>query len=173
MLLSIYRYSVVYYNTYIVFLCWYMKWILSSHPTLYVSGNPCCSEPCENRGVCTAMGTDKYECDCTRTGFYGPNCTTRKYKLNTWAHLIWKVFICICSVVHFSSQPLQLNSSPGSKCLWSHRPTQSTTFSPTSKVSGISSTTSHFSGMASWDMCWHVSLSSWRQNEEMDRKHFI
>lgn len=24
-------------------------------------------------------GFDQYECDCTRTGYYGENCTTRKY----------------------------------------------------------------------------------------------
>lgn len=43
------------------------------------TGNPCCSEPCQNRGVCTPTGDkDSYECDCTRTGYTGPNCTTRK-----------------------------------------------------------------------------------------------
>ncbi|KAM4738490.1 prostaglandin G/H synthase 2 [Anableps anableps] len=45
-------------------------------------GNPCCSEPCQNRGVCTAMGSDNYECDCTRTGYYGQNCTTPEFL--TW-----------------------------------------------------------------------------------------
>lgn len=44
------------------------------------AGNPCCSEPCQNRGVCTPMGKGGYECDCTRTGYTGPNCTTRKYE---------------------------------------------------------------------------------------------
>ncbi|XP_041704508.1 prostaglandin G/H synthase 2-like [Coregonus clupeaformis] len=42
-------------------------------------GNPCCSQPCQNRGVCTAMGPDDYECDCTRTGFYGHNCTQPEF----------------------------------------------------------------------------------------------
>ncbi|XP_077440611.1 prostaglandin G/H synthase 2 [Vanacampus margaritifer] len=42
-------------------------------------GNLCCSEPCQNRGVCTALGSDAYECDCTRTGYYGPNCTTPEF----------------------------------------------------------------------------------------------
>lgn len=41
------------------------------------AGSPCCSEPCQNRGVCTPIGTESYECDCTRTGYAGPNCTTR------------------------------------------------------------------------------------------------
>ncbi|KAL2089463.1 hypothetical protein ACEWY4_014151 [Coilia grayii] len=45
-------------------------------------GSPCCSEPCENRGVCTALRGDDYECDCTGTGFYGQNCTTPE--LFTW-----------------------------------------------------------------------------------------
>lgn len=39
--------------------------------------NPCCSEPCQNKGVCMATGAD-YECDCTRTGYNGQNCTTRE-----------------------------------------------------------------------------------------------
>ncbi|XP_077463497.1 prostaglandin G/H synthase 2 [Stigmatopora argus] len=42
-------------------------------------GNVCCSEPCQNRGVCTALGSDAYECDCTRTGYYGQNCTTPEF----------------------------------------------------------------------------------------------
>ncbi|XP_070759697.1 prostaglandin G/H synthase 1-like [Enoplosus armatus] len=37
--------------------------------------NPCCYYPCQNSGVCVRFGTDRYECDCTRTGFYGENCT--------------------------------------------------------------------------------------------------
>ncbi|KAK5932108.1 hypothetical protein CgunFtcFv8_003840 [Champsocephalus gunnari] len=37
--------------------------------------NPCCSYPCQNSGVCVRFGTECYECDCTRTGFYGVNCT--------------------------------------------------------------------------------------------------
>lgn len=46
---------------------------------LNFTGNPCCSQPCQNRGVCTALRGDEYECDCTGTGFYGHNCTTREY----------------------------------------------------------------------------------------------
>ncbi|KAF7690037.1 prostaglandin G/H synthase 2 [Silurus meridionalis] len=41
--------------------------------------DPCCSQPCQNRGVCTALGQDSYECDCTRTGYYGQNCTTPEF----------------------------------------------------------------------------------------------
>uniref|UniRef100_A0A669BUQ8 Prostaglandin G/H synthase 2 n=1 Tax=Oreochromis niloticus TaxID=8128 RepID=A0A669BUQ8_ORENI len=41
--------------------------------------NPCCSEPCQNRGVCSPLGSEEYECDCTRTGYYGQNCTTPEF----------------------------------------------------------------------------------------------
>ncbi|XP_067086819.1 prostaglandin G/H synthase 2 [Osmerus mordax] len=51
-------------------------------------GNPCCSQPCQNRGVCTAMGADDYECDCTRTGYYGQNCTTPEFF--TWMKITLK-----------------------------------------------------------------------------------
>ncbi|KAM9796760.1 prostaglandin G/H synthase 2 [Syngnathus typhle] len=51
-------------------------------------GNLCCSEPCQNRGVCTALGSDAYECDCTRTGYYGPNCTTPEFL--TWLKVLLK-----------------------------------------------------------------------------------
>ncbi|KAG7490925.1 prostaglandin G/H synthase 1-like [Solea senegalensis] len=37
--------------------------------------NPCCYYPCQNSGVCVRFGTGGYQCDCTRTGFYGENCT--------------------------------------------------------------------------------------------------
>ncbi|KAG7221314.1 hypothetical protein INR49_017381 [Caranx melampygus] len=37
--------------------------------------NPCCYYPCQNSGVCVRFGADEYKCDCTRTGFYGENCT--------------------------------------------------------------------------------------------------
>lgn len=42
------------------------------------SVDPCCAQPCENRGLCNSKGFDDYECECTRTGYYGKNCTTRK-----------------------------------------------------------------------------------------------
>ncbi|TRY56835.1 hypothetical protein DNTS_004105 [Danionella cerebrum] len=41
--------------------------------------DPCCAQPCQNQGVCLSKGADAYECDCTRTGYYGENCTTRKF----------------------------------------------------------------------------------------------
>ncbi|KAM4020069.1 prostaglandin G/H synthase 1 [Anomaloglossus baeobatrachus] len=37
--------------------------------------NPCCYFPCQHKGVCVTYGLDQYECDCTRTGYYGRNCT--------------------------------------------------------------------------------------------------
>lgn len=37
--------------------------------------NPCCYFPCQHWGVCVRYDEDKYECDCTRTGYYGENCT--------------------------------------------------------------------------------------------------
>ncbi|KAM6930744.1 prostaglandin G/H synthase 1-like [Xenentodon cancila] len=37
--------------------------------------NPCCHYPCQNTGVCVRLGIRSYNCDCTRTGFYGENCT--------------------------------------------------------------------------------------------------
>ncbi|XP_067893489.1 prostaglandin G/H synthase 2-like [Heterodontus francisci] len=52
------------------------------------AANPCCSNPCQNRGVCTTVGFDGYECDCTRTGFYGENCTTPEFW--TWVKLSLK-----------------------------------------------------------------------------------
>lgn len=45
----------------------------------FIVANPCCSNPCQNRGVCMSIGFDQYTCDCTRTGFYGENCSTRKF----------------------------------------------------------------------------------------------
>uniref|UniRef100_A0A7N6FHV1 Uncharacterized protein n=1 Tax=Anabas testudineus TaxID=64144 RepID=A0A7N6FHV1_ANATE len=41
-----------------------------------------------NMGVCTALGSDNYQCDCTRTGFYGQNCTTPEFL--TWIKLSLK-----------------------------------------------------------------------------------
>ncbi|XP_067868666.1 prostaglandin G/H synthase 1-like isoform X2 [Heterodontus francisci] len=38
--------------------------------------NPCCYYPCQNKGVCVNVGKEGYECDCTRTGYYGVNCTS-------------------------------------------------------------------------------------------------
>uniref|UniRef100_A0A8C9UX62 Prostaglandin G/H synthase 1 n=1 Tax=Scleropages formosus TaxID=113540 RepID=A0A8C9UX62_SCLFO len=41
--------------------------------------DPCCHYPCQNRGVCVRFGPDRYECDCTRTGYYGENCTIPEF----------------------------------------------------------------------------------------------
>ncbi|XP_003410884.1 prostaglandin G/H synthase 2 [Loxodonta africana] len=43
------------------------------------AANPCCSSPCQNRGVCMTTGFGQYTCDCTRTGFYGENCSTPEF----------------------------------------------------------------------------------------------
>ncbi|XP_051907896.1 phosducin-like protein [Hippocampus zosterae] len=48
--------------------------------------NPCCYLPCQHRGVCVRYADNRYECDCTRTGYRGENCTipefwTRVYDL--------------------------------------------------------------------------------------------
>ncbi|XP_028816954.1 prostaglandin G/H synthase 2-like [Denticeps clupeoides] len=51
-------------------------------------GDPCCSQPCQNRGVCTAVGSGGYECDCTRTGFSGENCTSPEFL--TWLKVTLK-----------------------------------------------------------------------------------
>uniref|UniRef100_A0A673CI45 Prostaglandin G/H synthase 1 n=1 Tax=Sphaeramia orbicularis TaxID=375764 RepID=A0A673CI45_9TELE len=50
--------------------------------------NPCCYYPCQNSGVCVRFGLENYECDCTRTGFYGENCTVPEFW--TWVHLMLK-----------------------------------------------------------------------------------
>lgn len=70
--------------------------------------NPCCYLPCQHWGVCVRYGEDKYECDCTRTGYYGENCTVREstYPHETSAHILpyyctleeFEVFCC--SFVH-------------------------------------------------------------------------
>lgn len=41
--------------------------------------NPCCYFPCQHWGVCVRYEEDKYECDCTRTGFSGDNCTVPEF----------------------------------------------------------------------------------------------
>ncbi|XP_040898904.1 prostaglandin G/H synthase 1 isoform X1 [Toxotes jaculatrix] len=41
--------------------------------------NPCCYYPCQSSGVCVRFGPDSYKCDCTRTGFYGENCTVPEF----------------------------------------------------------------------------------------------
>lgn len=58
---------------------WMSVLTLCTPPSFLLLVNPCCSSPCQNRGVCMTSGFDRYECDCTRTGYYGENCTTRMY----------------------------------------------------------------------------------------------
>ncbi|XP_021010199.1 prostaglandin G/H synthase 2-like, partial [Mus caroli] len=41
--------------------------------------NPCCSNPCQNRGEYMSIGFDQCKCDCTWTGFCGENCTIREF----------------------------------------------------------------------------------------------
>uniref|UniRef100_H3CLU7 Prostaglandin G/H synthase 1 n=1 Tax=Tetraodon nigroviridis TaxID=99883 RepID=H3CLU7_TETNG len=41
--------------------------------------NPCCYLPCQHWGVCVRYGLDQYQCDCTRTGYYGENCTVPEF----------------------------------------------------------------------------------------------
>ncbi|XP_036608993.1 prostaglandin G/H synthase 1 [Trichosurus vulpecula] len=49
---------------------------VSPAPGTPAAVNPCCYFPCQHKGVCVRFGLDRYQCDCTRTGYYGPNCTT-------------------------------------------------------------------------------------------------
>ncbi|MBN3293656.1 PGH2 synthase, partial [Polypterus senegalus] len=46
--------------------------------SLLEAANPCCSLPCQNRGVCMTR-VESYECDCTGTGYYGENCTSPEF----------------------------------------------------------------------------------------------
>ncbi|KAK7173676.1 hypothetical protein R3I93_003485 [Phoxinus phoxinus] len=48
-------------------------------PTSLNNVNHCCYYPCQNRGICVRYGMDRYECDCTRTGYYGENCTIPEF----------------------------------------------------------------------------------------------
>ncbi|XP_011479871.1 prostaglandin G/H synthase 1 [Oryzias latipes] len=41
--------------------------------------NPCCHYPCQHWGVCVRTTQEEYECDCTRTGYYGENCTIPEF----------------------------------------------------------------------------------------------
>ncbi|XP_059141342.1 prostaglandin G/H synthase 2-like [Physella acuta] len=39
--------------------------------------NPCCSFPCQNKGIClTGREPGSYTCDCGNSDFYGPHCET-------------------------------------------------------------------------------------------------
>ncbi|XP_078498321.1 prostaglandin G/H synthase 1-like [Lissotriton helveticus] len=41
--------------------------------------NPCCYYPCQHNGVCMRYGFERYECDCTNTGYYGTNCSQAEF----------------------------------------------------------------------------------------------
>nr|ACO34913.1 cyclooxygenase-1a [Myoxocephalus octodecemspinosus] len=60
-----------------IFSIWFINLLLLGSSCAADSSvvNPCCNYPCQNTGVCVRFGTDHYKCDCTRTGFYGDNCT--------------------------------------------------------------------------------------------------
>uniref|UniRef100_A0A8C8Y9K0 Prostaglandin G/H synthase 1 n=1 Tax=Prolemur simus TaxID=1328070 RepID=A0A8C8Y9K0_PROSS len=53
-----------------------------SDPRFSPTVDPCCYYPCQHQGVCVRFGLDSYQCDCTRTGYSGPNCTVPE--LWTW-----------------------------------------------------------------------------------------
>ncbi|XP_041911403.1 prostaglandin G/H synthase 1 isoform X2 [Arvicola amphibius] len=56
--------------------------VLLADPGVLSPVNPCCYYPCQNQGVCVRFGLDHYQCDCTQTGYSGPNCTIPE--LWTW-----------------------------------------------------------------------------------------
>ncbi|CAG5925175.1 unnamed protein product [Menidia menidia] len=60
-----------------IFSMWALLLLLESSSSADDSSvvNPCCYYPCQNSGVCVRFGTESYKCDCTRTGFYGENCS--------------------------------------------------------------------------------------------------
>ncbi|XP_025117413.2 prostaglandin G/H synthase 1 isoform X1 [Bubalus bubalis] len=49
--------------------------VLPADPGAPAPVNPCCYYPCQHQGICVRFGLDRYQCDCTRTGYSGPNCT--------------------------------------------------------------------------------------------------
>ncbi|XP_074251398.1 prostaglandin G/H synthase 1 isoform X3 [Saimiri boliviensis] len=56
--------------------------VLLADPGAPTPVNPCCYYPCQHQGICVRFGLDRYQCDCTRTGYSGPNCTIPE--LWTW-----------------------------------------------------------------------------------------
>ncbi|ETE65140.1 Prostaglandin G/H synthase 1, partial [Ophiophagus hannah] len=51
-------------------------------PSLFLLAvDPCCYFPCQHSGLCVRVGTEGYECDCTRTGYYGTNCSSPRATL--------------------------------------------------------------------------------------------
>lgn len=65
--------------------------------------NPCCYYPCQHQGVCVRVGLEGYECDCTRTGYFGANCTSRKSMALCWVSIALSLpdaKCCAASVSH-------------------------------------------------------------------------
>ncbi|XP_031173733.2 phosducin-like protein [Sander lucioperca] len=62
-----------------------------------ITVNPCCYFPCQHWGVCVRYGEDKYECDCTRTGYSGENCTVPEF----WTR-VRQLFKPSPDVVHYT-----------------------------------------------------------------------
>ncbi|XP_077593142.1 prostaglandin G/H synthase 1 [Stigmatopora nigra] len=54
---------------------------IAGHGDEVASGsvNPCCFLPCQHWGVCVRYTHERYECDCTRTGYHGENCTVPEF----------------------------------------------------------------------------------------------
>ncbi|XP_032993591.1 prostaglandin G/H synthase 1 [Lacerta agilis] len=53
--------------------------LLGASPGSLSTVNPCCYFPCQHKGVCVRVGTEGYECDCTRTGYFGTNCSLPEF----------------------------------------------------------------------------------------------
>ncbi|CAN9512918.1 unnamed protein product [Ophioblennius macclurei] len=64
-----------------IFFLWVIFLLLESPSCANDSNivNPCCYYPCQNTGVCVRFGKKDFQCDCTRTGFYGDNCTVPEF----------------------------------------------------------------------------------------------
>ncbi|XP_031440816.1 prostaglandin G/H synthase 1 [Clupea harengus] len=65
------------------------------------SVNPCCFYPCQHIGICVRSGMDGYECDCTRTGYYGENCTIPEFWTRVREHLKPKPDLLHYILTHF------------------------------------------------------------------------
>ncbi|KAK9974332.1 hypothetical protein ABG768_022435 [Culter alburnus] len=70
--------------------------VAEESPTSSNTVNPCCYYPCQNRGICVRFGLDRYECDCTRTGYYGENCTIPEF----WSR-VYRLLKPSPNVVHY------------------------------------------------------------------------
>ncbi|PVD22404.1 hypothetical protein C0Q70_18215 [Pomacea canaliculata] len=60
-----------------------LLWLLQPVPA---TGNPCCSFPCQNNGVCLTTGPSTYICDCSNLEFYGDYCQhpTLMKRVKSW-----------------------------------------------------------------------------------------